>query len=96
MAGADEWRVSPVSSIRDHEAASRSLTRFLHQDEWGARPSGDGELSAVAEQIRRLRERLVDAEAQSPTEITAVDESILASAVKLAHHSSPCSALDVH
>ncbi len=40
----------------------------------------------VAEQIRRLRQRLVDAEAQWATQITAVDEPNLASAVNLAHY----------
>jgi pyruvate kinase len=53
------------------------------------RPDGsasDVVFMAVAEQIRRLRERLVQAEAQRAAQINAVDESNLAGAANLAHY----------
>jgi hypothetical protein len=49
------------------------------------RPDGsasDVVFMTVAEQIRRLRERLVQAEAQRAAQINAVDESNLAGAAK--------------
>jgi len=53
------------------------------------RPDGsasDVVFMTVAEQIRRLRERLVQAEAQRAAQINAVDESNLAGAANLAHY----------
>ncbi len=64
-------------AITADASGSRSVT---------ARPSNDVVLADVAEQIRRLRERLLDAEAQWSAQIAGVDEANLNSAVNLVHY----------